>query len=485
MSYVIFAGSRLIPAPRINLTKTYIYSQDNDRIGATWNVELLGLFLPDMGSPTSSTIIGTGSNDPYFWDQSDYPSGEALTSDNQNLGRIIRKQEHIRQLFANNPNGLIEIQSADGSQAMKFILRVNDITFPANDPISWFNKCDYTITGQTEQIYGVNDPEDSFDSYISSADESWSIEVLDEPEGVNFPRTYRLNHNISATGRRIYDEAGTLLQSPWKNARDFVISRMGMDSSYLTSSGVKDLPSYYTGFNHTTSENIGELNGEYSITESWLLCSGSALEDFSVSTQNSLQDGLTNVSINGTITGLELRDANQNVLSYKIDNAEDKFSAISGIIYSRAQTYSNTSLNMVPVSTTIGKNPITGIINYDYQYNNRPTNFVSGARSESIEIIDDFGGSIVAAISVPYRTNGPVLQDIGTKKESTRTLSVELILGPQSSLDVPTSINSDVSSLISQASPQGVYQSFLVDNTQSWNPKEGRLSITKTWLYEA
>lgn len=486
MSIVSFAGHRLIPAPRPSLTKTFLYTPDGTVIGSQWAVTVNGLFLANMGAPTA----GSGVNGSYGsqYDLGGYPADENITSDTQNLGYIIRKQENIRELFSsNNNNKLFEVQSADGTPPMKFNFRIEQLSFPEQGPIQWFNTCDYSVQGTAEFLYinGQPQSEDTFDGYISSASETWSVETTEESEGLNLPRTYRLTHSVSAVGRRIYDETGTLVKPTYEQARDYVLPKLGLDSYFTSSSGVKDLPSTYIGFNHLINENIDKLGGEYSVTETWLLASGSALEDFTVNSVNSINDGLVSVTINGTINGLELRDSNQSIVSYKIDNAESKFNSVSGLLFGRAQSYSGYSLNITPTSVTIGKNPVTGVISYDYQFNNRPTNFVSDAKYESIEIIDDFGGSLIAAISVPFRVEGPVLQDIGTKKESTRTLNIELILGPQNTLLVPTSIDSDVATIIDQAAPAGVYQSFLVDNTQAWNPKEGRLSITKTWLYEA
>lgn len=483
MSKVSYNGARIIPSPRVSLTKSYQTTGDGQKIGSLWQITITGKVLAYMGSPTAGNGLGADVGD--LWEFSGYPSGETF-SDSQRLGAIIRKQQQIRGLFSEDGH-MFEVQGDDGLTTLRANIRINSISFPEQGPVQWFNDFDFTVDAEADIIYmnGTLLGEDDFTSYISSANETWQLETVEEAEGINLPRTYRLSHTVSATGKRFYDDTGTLIKQAFEQARDWVIPKLGLDSYYLSSSGVKDLPDYYQGFNHVRSENIDELGGEYSVTETWLLASGTATEDFTITTTTSLQDGLTNVSINGTINGLELRNSNMELTSSKYDNASTKFNSVSGVLLSRAQTYSGKTLNIEPLSSSIGKNPITGVITYTYDYNDRPSNFISSARSESIEIIDDFGGSIIAAISVPYRSYGPVLQDMGTKKESTRTLNLEIVLGPQSGLSVPTSINSDVNSLISSAAPADVYQSFLVDNTQSWNPKEGRLSITKSWLYEA
>lgn len=483
MSSVSYNGKRIIPAPLLTVNKSYQTTGDGSKIGSVFSITIAGKILSYMGSPTAGT--GIGSDDGNFWEFSGYPSGETF-DDTQMLGAILRKQQQVRELFSIDGK-LLEAQSSDGSPPFKCNIRILSIDFPSDSPISWYNNFSYTVNAEADLVYMGNVPlgEDNFTEYISSANENWQLETIEEAEGLNLPRTYRLSHTVSATGKRFYDDTGTLVKPAFEQARDWVLPKLGLDSYYLSSSGVQDLPNYYQGLNHVRSESIDERGGEYSVTETWLLASGTATEDFNITTTVSLQDGLTNVSINGTITGLELRNSNMEIISSKYDNASSRFTSVSGVLLSRAQTYSGKTLNIEPLSSSLGKNPVTGVITYTYDYNDRPSNFISAARSESIEIIDDFGGSIVAAISVPYRVYGPVLQDMGTKKESTRTLSLEVILGPQSGLNVPSSIDDDINDLISSAAPANVYQSFLVDNTQTWNPKEGRLSITKSWLYEA
>src|SRR5690606_23834326 len=103
------------------------------------------------------------------------------------------------------------------------------------------------------------------------------------------------------------------------------------------------------------SEQIGELNGTYTVTETWILSSGTAIEDFDVSVLTSIQDPLTRVSIQGTVRGLDEK-VDGAIVNSRIQNAELKFSGIINSIYNRAKIYSGKDLNPIPTTSSVGKN---------------------------------------------------------------------------------------------------------------------------------
>jgi hypothetical protein len=254
----------------------------------------------------------------------------------------------------------------------------------------------------------------------------------------------------------------------------------------LSGSNVKDLPSYYNAYNHVRSENIDEAGGSYSVTETWFLASGTATEDFSISCNSSSDTSLLSVTIDGTITGLELRNSNIGLISSKYSGALLKFNSISGVIYSRAQNYAGRNLNVIPLQSTIGKSPNAGSITYSYQYNDRPSNLLPDSLSEIFTVQDSFDNDIIAIIPVPGRIRGPVLQDIGTKTERTRSVNVEIVLPiPTGNLAQRYAATpySGISNLVNDLKPVG-YQVFQVENSPSWDFTTGRFSLNRAWTYE-
>lgn len=496
MSQVMYDGNRLIPAPLVTITKQYQTTTDGEKVGSLFQISVAGTMLAFKGSPSSS---GT------FWTTTGYPADETVVADSR-LAAIIRKQEAIRELF-DTDGKQFEVQSADGSQPMKCNPRVVSIEFPQD---IWYNTSVYNIVLEADElsVNGVAQGEDNFSAKISSASETWVIDTQeDQPEGLGASRTYRLSHTVSAQGKRFYDSAGNLVKPAWQQARDFVLPKLGFDSTIALSSGVNNLPTYYQGVNHARSENVGELDGSYSITETWIMSSGTAIEDFTVDTRESADDGLIRVGINGTIRGLEQRDSDLQLTTSAYDNALTKFAEASGLALHRAQTYSGHTLNIQQAGSTVGRNPVAGTINYSFEYNDRPSNLIAGAKSEVISINDSFGADQFASIFVLGRSAGPVLQSLSTKQATTRSLNIEVVFGAgyvgngdatsrivtKHPRNNPT-ILATISGIINAAEP---VQAGIINNAgnaattslqstqnENWDITTGRYTYSAEWTYE-
>jgi hypothetical protein len=262
----------------------------------------------------------------------------------------------------------------------------------------------------------------------------------------------------------------------------------------LVSSGVLNLPSYYQGLNHVRSENVNKQGGSYSVTENWILASGTATEDFTINTSDSLESLFKQVTIEGNVKGYEQRDSSLNIITSKWDNAVTKFATVSTLPFIRAQQFSGLSLNITPTTETVGRNPIQGTIGYSYEYNNRPMTLVSGVKSENISITDNLGGELFASVFVLGRAKGPVLQALSTKPASTRSLSVELVFPPTNYVDrsVATvkgligSHKSDIQHIINAVNPSGngfttVFQDV---EQETYSITDSRYSYSTNWTME-
>lgn len=470
MSKVMYDGKRLIAAPFTGISVAYRRSPDGQIIGTVYNINLIGIIFAYKGSPTSN---GT------FWTASGYPADEFISSDAR-LGAIQRKQDAIKQLFSQD--GLwLEIQSADGSQARKCRPRVLNIDF---QPDIWWNLSRYEISLEADWML----PEDVVPtSVIESASETWQLdEDIENGESIELPRSYRLTHTINAQGVQSFDSNGNVIPAH-ESAKSWAIARIGIDDTYIRSSGLHDLPSYYNGYNHVKAESTDEVGGSYSVTETWIVTSGTTLEDFTISETASATEGLTRVGVEGRVTGLE--DSNT-----RYENAITKFSQVQNSVYSRATAYSSgITLNVIPLSTNIGKNPINGVISYSYEYDNRPSNIVTGAKSEVITVTNDDRGDVFAMVPVLGRQAGPILQDIGSKTAATRGLNIELVMGPST---IDSSSQASLRASLVDGSPINligdIVQAVIPTGTQvyssqpqhSWDAKTGRFSYNQNWTYE-
>ncbi len=484
---VMYDSNRLIPAPFVSISKQYQRTQDQTPIGSTFRITLNGQVLAFMGSPVSNRT---------FWDQPEYPADENIAAASR-LKSILRKQEAIRDLFSTD-GLLFEIQSGDGSAPLKCNPRVLDIEFREG---LWYDIFEYTITLEADIVYinGQALGEDSFTELISDASETWDFETDETPQGIDKPRTYRLTHTVSATGKRFFDETGTLVKQAWEQAKDYVVARLGYSPSVAENAGVNTLPGSYGGYNFIRSSQQDSLGGIYSVTESWLLAEQPYLEEFTCDIKSDISTGTTGVTIQGTITGLEQRDANVQLVTTKYANASTAWATIEANLLSRAQSYAGVTLNINPLSKLVGKNEIAGIITYAYEYDTRPSNIFVGSLYEGITLTENLPADLFASIPVVGRANGPVLQYLGSIQERSVVLNIEVVFPPSSfgggsisevraalygnpRISQPNAFNT----IIQAARPALQYGTSIQltrSQNETWDARSGRYNYSIEWVF--
>lgn len=389
-------------------------------------------------------------------------------------------------------------------------------------------------------------------AFIESFSEDWAIEV-DEGVGEQMysagdvktdpwlPHTYRISRNTSATAVDHYypTNTGVVKLAGWENAKNFVQQRVrlhgdknGLSGVHLEYPNARQLTSYpfatklgsgtlnligaYRGFNHSANESVDVAGGSYTLNENWLLASGKAYENYSLSVTNTRQAPFVTVSIDGTVQGLsEIPPSGMGgnfhknpIASGKYDNALKKYyevtnSGMFGLtsnVYKRANNQVAVQLNPQPNSVSLGINEYTGEITYACEFDNRPTNIISGVMSENIQVNDTYPGDVFAAIPVIGRQTGPVLQYIGGRTEYKRDLSIDLIMD-YTDVSYGTGFNSmmllkpsvleptrtQLRNIIKELSPEkepGVRKYFISAPSESWSPKEGSYNFSISWTYE-
>lgn len=386
--------------------------------------------------------------------------------------------------------------------------------------------------------------------FVEDFSESWSLEP-EEGNGntvnpfiapaENIIRSYKLTRTINATGRTIYGpgDAGnnSIRYEGWQQAKDFIRKKLfGDKDTNPQNNSISQYDQYpklnfdgafskhfinltqdkFGGYNHFRTESIDKTNGSYSVTDTWLLSSGTAYENYNVSLSSSSDSSLITVTIDGSIKGLTSIPSSGNIyvgntvgappFNTPYENAIRKYREISdsgnfGLVshaWRRASNVVGEFLNPAPLSTSVGSNEFTGEITYNVVYNTRPLNFISGSLSESISIQDTYPGDVFATIPVIGRSTGPVMQYLGTRTEYQRSVTIEFTFGTiyggtqrqqlilsKPSLNEPT--RTTLNNLISQLSPArepGIRKYFLSPPNESWDPVEKRYSITLNWTYE-
>lgn len=398
--------------------------------------------------------------------------------------------------------------------------------------------------------------------FIQDYNESWSLEVdegqserydkqVNPNEDIFLPRTYRISHTVSAVGKKHYfdpnvgidlssdqykDSNGSLIPGvengtmpAWVQAKKFVQERLNYGNASgaypnvfgQIGKGTVSLVNAYKGYNHVITENVDMAAGSYTATETWIMASGNALENWSASINSSLSTPFVSVSIDGSVRGLseytpsgyhvqERNDSNSNNYGVRtgFENAQLKYNEISNSgkygfisdIYKRANNLVSVELNSSPNSITLGTNEFTGEITYSLAFDNRPTNIISGVLSEQINVNDTYPGDVFAVIPVIGRPTGPILQYIGGRTEYKRDVSISLVVDytklpygktrnplllKKPSIVEPTATQiADLLAELSPAKEPGIRKYFINAPTESWNPKDGSYTFNISWTYE-
>ena len=551
------------PTPLVNIATQILKNGAGEAFGVTYSITLTGTLLADQGTPYAIEHGGiTGlrheSTDKYAFHETapsaytgPYGAFDSVLS-HTGLNRppkqqiepnlaataLITKQRALRALFAQDGQRVEITDFNYDNPAVICYPRLVDIQFSEG---IWVDKCDFTISLEADTLLHGDkvDNEGTFiipnsgetqenttetvllgslsGAFINDYSEDWSIEVDESTgESPDLPFSYRITHSLNATGKTHYTPGEERLVA-WEQARRFVTDRLSDNVTEYPNimgqigSGTINLVDSFGGFSHVRNESIGQSAGTYAVTETWLLASGTAYENYSSSVSSDTSSAFVSVNVDGTIKGLSQISPSGHGSEDKpsaFDNAMSKYIAVSNSgqfglisdIYKRANNLVAVELNSQPLSMSVGTNEYLGEITYSTQFNNRPTNIISGVLTESISVNDTYPGDVFAVIPVLGRKTGPVLQYIGGRTEYRRDLSINLLMDytkiPYGSgrntllLKKPSVIEpsaTQIGNLIKELSPQGepgIRKYFVSPPSESWEPKTGSYSFNLTWTYE-
>lgn len=475
---VTYGGKRLVPAPFITIERVFQKAQNGLTLGTAYNINLNGTLVARKGSPGASGSVGANWTDDW-WTGAGYPT------DSNTIGYDVIQYKQKKLLDAFATEGLkLEVLPCEGQPGFSFYPKINTVSLQEGIQVE---QSKYTISMEADRIYGFSTG-DYTSPYISQAEETWNLEFNDKAAHTGALHTFLLTHTVNAVGKTVYYDGG--VTTAWQEAKAFVLPRLGLDNYFAASTGVMNLPAQ-TAYNHVRSENTDELGGSYSVTESWVLSSGGGVfEDFTVSSRISATDGLINVSIEGSIEGMETinygtTSGSFSVATSKYTRASNYFANISGSLYNRCTTYGELqgkTLNLVPLNTLIGKNPTAGTITYNYEYDNRPSYYATGVLSEIISFNYQNAADVFTRVPIIGRAAGPILQDMNTVTETTKEISIEAIFNPSndySGMNRPTAYNTLIT--LSRPSADTI---FTESDVESWTPTNGRYSRQVRWVWQ-
>lgn len=470
----------LVPAPFMRLQRVPSKGQDGRIIGLTWNATLNGSLVA-------------------------YPSSSLVTIDTlqDEMAAAFSEQGQLFHLDCNDTT-LLECYP-----------RIGELNF--EDGI-WVDTCKYSLNMEWDALpSGITE-------YITEFSEEWNFEPNDERGRFVFntgsyeeigPSEFKLTHTVNVTGKTTYN-SGEPVKLAWEEARDFIVNQniLGLDLAAIAdkTEGIYGITaSDLSSHKHMRTVSVNERGGSYGVTESWILLdsdrepSGMAVEDFTINIKQSIDSALTNVSVEGTLQGLETisyTGTPYEITETRWEAVQNHWSTIKDKLYHRCN-YSyqanrgNTdkSLNLQELNYTIGQNPKAGVITYSKEFDDRPPNCLSGARLETFSITDNNPTDIYTIINIPGKSGGPLFQDIGTQTEGTRTLNIEAVFEPtgvcpttnfSAFIAPPSGVLTEVAAIKSAFEDDFTnnnYSWFVAQNDQGWEPKSGKFTRTLSWKY--
>lgn len=350
MARVIYDGRALIPAPLVTVTKNYKQTGDNTKIGVIYDIVLTGTLLPFRGSPSGTFV----SPENAFWTLSGDPPDESFGDNNVAFSSLIKKQEAIRHLFSQNGK-LLEMYAGASPAIIRCNPRIIGVEFQQGQ---WVDRIPYTITLQADWVFIAGLPTDTEDIFevelIDSGQENWTFSEIAGLVGSG----YTVSHTISAHGIAGYDETGIPFSGAgevaggeaWKHAKTWCDNRaIGVVDPNIMFAiiGISGL----IGGSYSKNTNLTHFNGDYSITETWILSQQNYFIQKSF-TSNKNVDGKIDASYSGKITGIS--EGEKTGGSLAITNAK------SGIpTNSQAKTETENALGDLLETFVLGTAPST------------------------------------------------------------------------------------------------------------------------------
>jgi hypothetical protein len=471
------------PFPKYSVLRSNIRTSDDTILGSKYSIKVSGKIITD--SSASVTVTGEMQSNLH--------------------GKIITKLQ--TDITTGHNIGRLEITPYGGlSNTIEFLdARLVDIEIPEqSDDSSGILYSDYAFTFEAYEDIS-NSSESSFSYALNSAEENWEITIDDSEtvygdSGLTLPyRTYTITHTVSATGRKKITAGPDFSSSAWKQAADWVKSRLVTSpaSAIITDAvGNTEFTNFYpeyfdsaTGaastdltsmsyYNHTRTPQCDINGGTYSVTETWKASTQPATLDMEVNVEQD-DNQVINITLSGTITGLDSSSLNSTAIT-KLANAETVLTLVDAAAYTLCNSYYTDSgtLESVVRSKSIGRNKGTGVITFSYTYNDTPV-LLDNAISTSVQLTDDNEyklNEIVAVIPIIAKEDGPVIQDMGTTNESKRSVQIDAVMDKDNRTTKPAAGKT----LALTYAPTGAYLQSLVE---TWEPGTGAYTINVDWVY--
>lgn len=286
-------------------------------------------------------------------------------------------------------------------------------------------------------------------------DDRWSLDPSDE-----YNRFIKISRTRSIQFQDDEDQEGYLKAIE----KIPVTSSIADATAYLPATIVAISDS--NAYNKTVSYSVGKVRGTVECSESWTLCKDSAYVEATITLRESSDSIYPTVNYQGTIYGLESagKTKYQNALAKKDEIIEwtmDSGYSIAG--------YEDVGSKIISMSE--GSNPAAGTINFSVEVTEGLE--LPGERYRSVNVTDNRPSPLYANIQAIGKTDGPILQRLGTFKAGNKSVTIDVVYNDGSTTLPDTS----------EYQPVGASEFFIEKDEHTIDVKTGRVSRTTSWIY--
>lgn len=487
MAKILYNSNPISPIEAVSISYEPSYNDAGDKQGSTYSISIRGKLLSNRGSPTSSgTFLANATNCQII--------ANTGIGENNWTESLLAKRCALNNLFK-TPYQQLLIGTVAGGNDLTCYPRVTNFTVEESDnPQYW----PYTVGFTADNLFCNGSPVESTGTYqLRTSAESWEFTYDDNnpisESGDN--RLYTVTHNVSAQGMKTFGPSGTIAYSGIDAARNYVKSKIGLLATQPITA-ISGFANYTTKYNYVDVHSIDLASATYGVAESWVYSTGNYIEEYSIESTTSTSRTCPTVSINGTITGLGVRNLGTGAISTsKYANAVAYWDSIKGSgLKSRAESRAGVTLYSTPASTSVTMAPLAGTISYNYEYQGGPTKELTSALWENVTVNSTFNEDMYAAVGILGR--GEIIQKVnggGYYKIYKTTLNIDAIypcstgihkLGPRYTAGMSDEIQSLVNSYNPLLTLSGVGYQAVDSQSETWSPRDSSYNYNVTWSYQ-
>lgn len=481
------------PFPRYSISKEAVF-KDSLFIANKYNITITGTAL--INTEASMLVEGARQNKIH-----------------ENIKEIV---------FAYNKIGTLEIAPyGGGANILSFndAILLNAEAAEQDDTSQGTQNQNYTFTFEAYRLaVGGSNIDETIETKVDNViydladvSESWDYNLDEEYSQTSFQqdtetsvvyRNFTISHTISATGR--VKKTGAQVDSGYIQAKNYVeawLTKIGnnpfatsiVDHSRGTAKQVEfenlDKTSL-NAFNQVNQYTKDILEGTYSVTRTWKVSKEKAITTISFDLNQDPSAEFNTVSLSVNITGLETIESDETVgknTSNKYQNALAVYNVIYPGLSSLATAFHTAriaegTLRTTPSSLSSTHDQTSGIISISATFDDAivPENVLS--MTVNITCNNEDGLSkIVAILPVIAKSDGPIIQNMNTTKERTRSISMDWVMNKANRTTKPS--NDALSYIENNFKPSGVDNLYLTNKTETWNPRSGQynISVDYTW----